>query len=64
MVKSTGGNLTMGFNNKYLLEALNNCSTEEIKLDLTTPVSPVVITPVEGDSFLFMVLPVRIKSEE
>jgi DNA polymerase-3 subunit beta len=53
----------MGFSNRYLMDALNSCDTEEIKLEMTTSYGPLVITPVEGDSFLFIVLPVRIAKE-
>ena len=40
--KITGNDVEMGFNNRYLLDALRN---------------------TEGDAFLFLVLPVRLKNE-
>lgn len=58
-----GDDVEIGFNNKYLTDALRVADTDEVKLKLNGPVSPIIILPPEGDSFLFLVLPVRIKSE-
>lgn len=58
-----GGRLEIGFNNRYLLEALRNTECDEVKIQLGSTLSPMKIVPKEGDSFLFLVLPVRLKSE-
>lgn len=58
-----GKKLEIGFNNMFLLDALRACETDEIKVELNSPVSPIIIKPVEGDSFLFLILPVRLKNE-
>jgi len=58
-----GDSLEIGFNNKYLIEALRVCDTDEVKIALNGPVSPILILPVEGDHFLYLVLPVRLKAE-
>ena len=58
-----GDALEIGFNNKFVLDALKNCDEEQVKLRLASPLLPMVITPVEGDKFLFLVLPVRLKNE-
>lgn len=58
-----GDSIEIGFNNKFVLDALKNCEEEKVKLQLASPLLPMVITPVEGDKFLFLVLPVRLKSE-
>lgn len=58
-----GKSLEIGFNNKYLTDALRVADTDEVRFELNGPVSPIIILPPEGDSFLFLVLPVRIKSE-
>lgn len=58
-----GEELEIGFNNRYLLDALRNTECDEIKVGLSGPLSPMTIAPKEGDSFLFLVLPVRLKSE-
>lgn len=51
----------IGFNSRFLLEALRNTETDEVKIELSGPISPMKILPVSGDSFLFLVLPVRLK---
>lgn len=58
-----GESVEIGFNNKYLTDALRVADTDEVRLELNGPVSPIIILPPEGDSFLFLVLPVRIKTE-
>lgn len=60
-----GGGLEIGFNNKYLMDALKAAPADKVRLDLTTGVSPCVILPTEGEeNFLYMVLPVRLKAGE
>lgn len=63
-VDGNGGDLEIGFNNRYLLDALKAAPAEEISVCLNTGASPCVICPVDGDqSFLYMILPVRLKAE-
>ena len=52
-----------GFNNRYLLDALRNTECDEIKVGLSGPLNPMTIGPKEGESFLFLVLPVRLKND-
>ena len=60
-----GGGLEIGFNNKYLMDALKAAPAGKVRLELTTGVSPCVILPTEGEeNFLYMVLPVRLKAGE
>ena len=58
-----GDDVEIGFNNKYLTDALRVADTDEVRFKLNGPVSPIIILPPDGDSFLFLVLPVRIKTE-
>jgi len=64
LIKSNGGQIEIGFNNKYLLEAFKNTEREEVCLELKDSLSPMVIKPLEGESFTFLVLPVRLRNEE
>lgn len=57
-----GAGLEMGFNNRYLLDALRNTEGDEVRIQLNGPLSPMKIMPPEGDSYLFLVLPVRLKA--
>ena len=62
--KGDGKGLEIGFNNRYLMEALRYAPAEEVRFALNTNISPCVITPTDGsDSFLYMVLPVRLKTQ-
>ena len=58
-----GNDMEIGFNCKYLLEALKAVPTENFMLELKTNLSPAVINPCEGNKFTYMVLPVRLKAE-
>ena len=60
-----GGGLEIGFNNRYLMEALRYAPADTVKIELNTGVSPAIIVPTDGEeNFLYMVLPVRLKSAE
>ena len=62
-IDGDGNNLTIGFNNRYLMDALKYAPAEEVRLELNTGISPCVILPAEGEErFLYMVLPVRLKN--
>ena len=64
-LEGDGGGLEIGFNNKYLMDALKAAPADKVRLELTTGVSPCVILPTEGEeNFLYMVLPVRLKAGE
>ncbi len=62
-VPIAGDSVEIGFNNRYMLEALKNTDTDEVRITLNGPVSPIVIRPVKGDSFLSIVVPVRLANE-
>ncbi len=58
-----GGNLEIGFNVRYLADALRVVPSEEVVLELTNGLSPIVLTPADNKyDFAYMVLPVRIKN--
>ena len=60
-IQNNGDELEIGFNNRYLLDALRASETDEVKIQLNGSLSPMKIVPKEGDHFLFLVLPVRLK---
>ena len=64
-IDGDGEGLEIGFNNKYLMDALKAAPADRVRLELTTGVSPCVILPTEGEeTFLYMVLPVRLRAGE
>jgi len=56
-----GESIEIGFNNKYLIDALKSCDTDKIKIQLLAPNRPVKIVPIAGDSFLFLLMPIQLK---
>ena len=58
-----GDSVDMGFNNRYLSEALRATECDKVKIIINSPLAPVKILPLEGESFLFLVLPVRMKAD-
>ncbi|MDR0738971.1 MAG: DNA polymerase III subunit beta [Oscillospiraceae bacterium] len=60
--KTEGEILEIGLNSKYLLDALKNAGCDEVRLEFSGALSPVKILPIDGDDFVFLVLPVRLKT--
>ncbi|MDR0249307.1 MAG: DNA polymerase III subunit beta [Oscillospiraceae bacterium] len=54
------GELEIGFNHKYLLEALRHVPHQNVLLKASTPTAAFVFEPAETGDYLFMVLPVRL----
>ena len=62
-IAGDGKELEIGFNVRYLADALRVIPSEEVTLELTNGLSPIVLTPVDDKfDFAYMVLPVRIKN--
>ena len=63
-VRGDGQNLEIGFNNRYLMDALRYAPADTVTMQLNTGISPCIIVPTDGgDNFLYMVLPVRLKAQ-
>lgn len=56
-----GEPMQIAFNPKYLIEAFKNVEDNKIKLSFSTPVTPAVIRPLDGEKYVYIILPVRIK---
>ena len=62
-IAGDGKELEIGFNVRYLADALKVIPSEEVILELTNGLSPIVLTPAEEKyDYSYMVLPVRIKT--
>ncbi len=62
-IAGDGNEMEIGFNVRYLADALKAVPSEEVTLELTNGLSPIVLTPVdEKEDFAYMVLPVRLKN--
>ena len=57
-----GPDIEIGFNCRYLLEAMHACDAEKIKLTLSGPLMSMVIEPADPDPdkrFTFLIVPVK-----
>ena len=64
-VDGDGEGLEIGFNNRYILEALKAAPADSVRMQLSTGVSPCVLVPTnENKNFLYMILPVRLRANE
>ena len=60
--KVSGENLEIAFNSRYLLEMLTVIGKESLTLELSGPLSPAVFRPAGADSFLHIIMPVRVQA--
>ncbi len=59
-VELEGEALKIAFNPRYLIEALRVIEEEKVTIQFTTSLSPCIIKPLEGDSFKYLILPLRL----
>ncbi|MBP3656032.1 MAG: DNA polymerase III subunit beta [Clostridia bacterium] len=59
-VTTEGKDLTIAFNIRYITDVLKAVADDEVAMRFNSNVSPCVICPTEGDSYLYLVLPVRV----
>ena len=57
-----GNYVEIGLDNKYILEALKFSETDEIRIKMNGSLKPIVILPSDGDDFIFLVMPVRLRN--
>lgn len=58
--QTTGGELDIAFNSKYIIEGLKNIEANEITLSFTDSVNPTIIKEIDDNSYIYLVLPVRL----
>ncbi|MCQ2419864.1 MAG: DNA polymerase III subunit beta [Clostridia bacterium] len=64
-IAGDGGDMEIGFNCKYLLDALRAVPDPECTLEFINGLSPIVLNPTDGSKrYSYMVLPVRLKAGE
>ncbi len=54
-----GKDVVISLNSKYIGECLSSIGEETVRVCFNGAVSPCVILPAQGDSFLYLILPVR-----
>lgn len=58
----SGEAVTIGFNNKLILEALRACEGDKIKIKFSGATRVIEILPLEGESYIFLVMPIQLKN--
>ncbi len=61
-----GEDMQIGFNSRFLLEMLNNLSSEEVLIEMSVPNRAGILTPIdgkeEGEDILMLVMPVMLNN--
>ena len=60
IISKEGEDLIIGFNSKYMIEALKAIDDESITMNFNTSISPCLLKPISGEEYEYLVLPVRI----
>ncbi len=64
LCSGSGDGMRIGFNDRYLMDALRAAEGEKLRLMLNTPSAPIIIQAEKEDRFLYMVLPVRLRESD
>ena len=62
-VDISGPMVEIGFNCRYLLDAIKASESDKVKLQLNGGLAPMKIVPLDGEEYTFLVLPVRLKAD-
>ncbi|SHF06986.1 DNA polymerase-3 subunit beta [Marinitoga hydrogenitolerans DSM 16785] len=60
-VEKEGEDLLIAYSPKYLREAIDHIGTSEVEFNITSESSQTMIKPVGDDSYMYIVMPVRLK---
>jgi DNA polymerase-3 subunit beta len=62
-IEHNGDDITIAFNNRFLIDSIRACRSDKIKMSLSSPLMSINVEPYDEDSGseLFMLLPVRTK---
>lgn len=56
-----GKDIEIGFNPRYVIEALKVIDDAEIYIEFTTSISPVLVKPINGKEYIYVLLPIKLK---
>lgn len=63
--EGAGGDIEIGFNDRYLRDALRAAPAEDLLIRINTGSSPCIVVPAdESGKFIYMILPVRLRAGE
>ncbi len=60
-VETGNAELEIGFFNEFLLDVLRACDDENVRVKFRKNINPMIVTPVEGDKYLYLLLPRKLK---
>lgn len=63
-VKTDGMPLEIGFNNRILIETISACEDEEVTLNFNSALSSLCVLPMSGESYVFLVSPMRLNDNK
>ncbi len=55
-----GDPIEIAFNAKYITDVIRNITDDELSMHFNSNVSPCVVSPIDGDQYLYLILPVRV----
>ncbi len=58
----SGEPLEIAFNPQFLVEGVESVASEELALQLSSPLRPGLLRPVDGDDFSYLVMPIRLNA--
>lgn len=59
-VSVDGNDIEIGIQSRYIIDALRASEEDEVLINMVNPLSPVCVVPTTGESFLYLILPVRL----
>jgi len=60
-VEVEGEKVELGFNAKFMLEAMKATECDEVVVTMNGNISPITIRPAAGEDFIYIVMPMRIR---
>ena len=60
----TGGELTIAFNYKFVLEVLRNMESDNVIIQLNTPLSATMFAPESQEDYLCLIMPVQLHQQK
>ena len=58
----SGEPLEIAFNPQFLVEGIESVGSEELAIQLSSPLRPGLLRPVDGDDFSYLVMPIRLNA--
>jgi DNA polymerase-3 subunit beta len=60
LIKMDGENNKISLNAQYLLDVLTYVACDKVKISITDKVSPAAIMPVDGDDYVYIIMPLKV----